>query len=596
MSTRPAALRRRLLYLLAELQRRHVFRVAVVYALTAFAALQTAQLLAEGLDLPAWVFRAITLVTVLGFPVALVLAWALELTPARIRQTRSLEPGAVTLASSVTPRRWWPVALGTLALLMFAGGVWMAMRQPLVQYDSIAVLPFVDLSAEGGRGYLGDGLADELINALGNVTALKVAARTSAFSFRARDVDVREIGRSLGVATVLEGSVRPAGEQIRIVLQLVDANTGFRIWGGEYESGTDGLYILQNRIAGEIVEMLAVEFGAVDPNRLRRSGTLNRQAYHLYLSARQKWAGRQVPELWLALEEMREAVALDTEFALAWAGLADVIQALARRDPNARHLRAEARAAAVRAVTIAPDLAEAWASLGAVAGESRVDWETAERALSRAVAMRPSYAQAHQWLGDARRYLGQFDRATTSYERAVALDPLSAVFRRILAAHLARFGDAGRALALLRQLLAESPDDHETLARLALTKQLPLTPTERGDYAVAWAHAIGFSDPDGAAAMVRAFDEPQFLARALAVVERIEAEIGPLPVLSEFCAALGAPEQTLALLERGIEALDPELFGVGADPLYAFLAEEPRFTELARRQQAQTPETVGRAN
>lgn len=573
-----------LLRLIAELRRRHVFRVAVVYAVTAFAALQGAQLLAEGLDLPVWVFRAITLITLLGFPVAIVLAWALELTPQGIRRTPALEKESGAPTAVLGRLRWWSVALGCLALILFAGAAWVAMRPPMVHYNSIAVLPFVDLSAEIDSSYLGDGLADELISALGNVTALKVAARTSAFSFRSRDADVREIGRALGVATVLEGSVRRSADQVRIVAQLIDTTSGFRIWGEEYAGSADDLFFLQNRIAGEIVERLAVELGAVDPNSLRRSGTRDSRAYELFLRARQRWAGRQPAELRVALDEMREAVRIDPEFALAWTGLANVIVALARRDTEARRMRPEARAAALRGLSIAPDLPEAWASVGVIANELDFDWETAERALGRAVAMRPSYAQAHQWLGDVRRNLGQFDRASQSYDRAVALDPLSPVFRRIQAAHLARFGDADKALVLLRQLLFEMPDDDEILGRLAVTSRLPLPLEERERYTVAWATVIGFSAPEQAAVMVRALDDRRLLPEAIDVMERIEAEVGPVAPLYEFSAALGAREQTLAMLERGAQALDPVVFGVGVDPQFAFLSDEPRFAEMVRPQ------------
>lgn len=580
----------RLRHLLAELRRRHVFRVAIVYAATVFVALQSTQLMAEGLDLPAWVFRAITLVSLVGFPVALVLAWALELTPEGVKRTRHVVSNPGLNAPSSPGTSWWTTLIGVFVVLLFAGGGWMALSEPSPRYDSIAVLPFVDLNPEYGDGYLGDGLAEELINALGNVTALKVAARTSAFTFKGRETDVRDIGRTLGVATVLEGSVRRNAEQVRIVAQLVDATTGFRIWGGEYEGGTGDLFALQNLIAAEIVERLAVELGAVDVTRLRRGGSRDALAYELYMRARQRWAGRKVPELKLALDEMRHAVQIDPEFALAWSGLADVITALARRDPDARALRSEARGATIRALALAPDLPEAWASLGILAGELEFEWETAERALRRAVTMRPSYAQAHQWLADVQRYLGQFDKATASYERAVALDPLSEVFRRKYVAHVARFGDPVRALMLMEQLVAEWPSDDETLARLATFRQLPLDAKTRGDYAVAWATSIGFSRPEQACLVVDAIEGHISRPEAFNVLDEIERELGFIPELSEFAAALEDRERTLAMLERSMEGYEPSLLGIGSDPLYSFVADDPRFTAIVEQQRL--PRTV----
>lgn len=568
--------------ILSELRRRNVFRIAVVYAVTAFVVLQVAQLLGQGLDLPDWVFRAITLLALIGFPVALVLAWALELTPDGIHRTAPA--GAEEEGAAGRRGPWWTVAFALGAVAMFAAGGWWALKPPPASYDSIAVLPFVNLSAEAHGDYLGDGLAEELINGLGNVAALKVAARTSAFSFKGRDADVREIGQALGVASVLEGSVRRAADRVRIVAQLVDAKTGYRIWGGEYDGDAGDLFALQNRIAGEIVGALAVELGAADAGQLLTGGSANAEAYDVYLRARQRWAGRQIPELRLALDEMRQAVRLDPGFALAWSGVSDVIDALAWRDPEFLPLLPEGRTAALRALALAPDLPEAWASMGIIVGEFDLDWVTAERALLHAVGLRPSYAQAQVWLADVQRYLGRVDESLATYQRAAALDPLSNFFLQNYASQVARYDEPDRALHMMHEVLKVWPDHAVTLGKLGALRQLPVPSEERAEYAERWAAAIGFSEPSRARLLAQGLDGPTARDEALAVLDAIEAELGFSRELVDFAAALGDRERTLALLERGMERQWAVLLGIGADPLYAFVAGEPRFLAILERQ------------
>lgn len=565
-----------------ELRRRHVVRVAVIYAGAAFVVLQVVQLLGEGLNLPGWVFRAITLLTLAGFPIALVLAWALELTADGIRRASQLPADA---RQARRPIPLWQKLTGIVAVVLLMGAGWWFTRPAPTHYDSIAVLPFVDVSASQPGDYFGDGLAEELLNALGNVPSLQVAARTSAFSFKGKDVDVREIAAKLGVATVLEGSVRRGDGKVRIAAQLIDAKSGFQIWHGDYDRSASDLFELQNQMAREIVDALSVKLGMIDKNTLVRGGTKNAKAYDLYLKARQRWVGRQVPELWKALAEMRQAVRIDPGFALGWSGLSDVIDALAWRDPKAVPLVPEGRSAALRALSLAPDLPDAWASMGIIVAEFDHDYDTGEHALKRAVAMRPSFAQALIWLADISRYQGHIDTSLEMYQRSMKADPLSAQFKQNYATQLTRYTkDPARALALLHEVLAADPEQPEALARMALAQDLPLDASERATYARRWAASVGARNPERAEVLVRAMYDRTQRPVALQLLDELRSEIGWIEYLPDFAARLGDRERTLALLEEGQASHVGSVLGVGVNPAFAFVADDPRFKAIVAAQ------------
>lgn len=563
-----------------ELRRRHVVRVAIIYAGAAFVVLQVVQLLGEGLDLPAWVFRAITLVTLAGFPIALILAWALELTADGIRRAQSTSDAR----QARRPIPWWQKLAGIAAVVLLMGAGWWFTRPAPIRYDSIAVLPFVEIGATSRDDYFGDGLAEELLNALGNVPSLQVAARTSAFSFKGKDVDVREIAAQLGVATVLEGSVRRGDNRVRIAAQLIDAKSGFRIWHGDYERDASDLFALQNQIAREIVDAMSVTLDMAGKDTLVRGGTRNAKAYDLYLRARERWRGREVPELWKAVPEMREAVRMDPGFALGWSGLADVIDALAWRDPKGVPLVPEGRAASLRALSLVPDLPEAWASMGIITGEFYGDWVTAEHALQHSVSLRPSFAQALIWLADVSRYQGHFDASLELYARSVKADPLSWQFKQNYAAQLSRYKDPVQALTLLKEVMAARPRLPEALGTLASNGRLSLSADERAGYARRWAEVAGASQPERAEVVGRAFTDITLRPEALRELDRIHSEIGWSEFLPDLAAALGDRERTLAWLEEGQAQNVGGVLGAGVEPQFAFIADDPRFKAIVAAQ------------
>ena len=569
--------------LFAELRRRHVVRVGMTYAIGAFVVLQVAQLLAEGLDLPGFIFRAVTFVALIGFPVTLGLAWALEVTPEGIKRTKEAAPGELAAGGKRSSFSTAALAIAAV-LIMLAAGWWHLSSSPTT-YDSIAVLPFANLGADSSADYLGDGLAEELINALGSVSALKVAARTSAFSFKGGDVDVRTIGQQLGVVSVLEGSVRRDGDRVRVSAQLIDAETGFSIWRGNYERGTVDLFALQNEIASEIVNALAVEIGAVNTERLSVGGTQNGEAYELYVRARQRWSMRSndTEDLQIALDDMRSAVELDPDFALGWSGVADVIDAMAWRSSEFRPLIPEAKTAALRALALSPESPEAWASLGIITAEFDYEWALGEKLIEHAVALRPSYAQAHQWLADIQRYLGRPDQALASFAVVYQLDPLSNFFKQNYANQLVRYGDRAEGEKKLREVVADWPDHSTSIAVLAFSPLLSISTNERMDFAERWASSIGYSEPARARIMVEAMTDESRRPEASTVLLEIYDECGWFERYPEIAAAFNDRELTLSLLQQGTAMDKVSAIGAGTDPLFAFIADDPRFIALVEQ-------------
>jgi adenylate cyclase len=572
---------------LAELKRRKVFRVAAVYGATGFVVLQAADLVFPRLGLPDWTVTLVVALGLAGLPIALVLAWAFDATPEGLRRTDPADSEELAAIAAQPRSRRWTAGLAALAgVVLLAGGAWWTLAGPGPRpgaYDSIAVLPFANLSGDPENEYFGDGLAEELLNALSGIEGLKVAARTSAFAFKGSNTDVRTIGDTLRVATVLEGSVRRSADRIRIAAQLIDTRTGYRLWAETYERPLTELFAVQDAIAAEIVGALAVRLtGAARDDRLYRGGTTDVESYDLYLLGRQKWATRQIPLLHEAVEHFEQAIARDSSFALAWSGFADAINALAwrRRDSAALARLAEAKYAAQRAILIDPELAEGWASLGVlVLADS--DWAVAELALRRAVELKPSYAPAVRWLADALAYTGRTEESLAYRFRTRELDPISPFHRQGHAWGLVVARRWEEARAEYRRLAPSSISNPETLL-LAVTQapRLGLDAGEAAAYAEEWARRVGLPRPSEAALLARAALDPAHRAHARALLRGLEARGAPPWDLAALHAALGDPEDAIRLLELAIAADVPQLVMTAADPAFDSLRGDPRFTRI----------------
>jgi TolB-like protein/Tfp pilus assembly protein PilF len=287
---------------LAELRRRGVLKVALAYAAIGWVALQVLSLLFDNFDAPGWVIKVVTTLVILGFPVACLMAWGFDITPEGVRPVAPVPRG---LSPTPTPS-------DTKA----------TMTEATAAPPSIAVLPFEDMSAEHDQQFLGDGIAEELLNGLAAVEGLKVAARTSAFSFRGRSATMKEIGDALHVRHVLEGSVRRSGQKLRVTAQLVDVESGFHLYSQSYDREMQEIFEIQNDIAREIAAALLPRLGLARDAKLVRHGTTNLDAYNLRLMAHERLAVPDPLTVDQSFSQLRQAIALDPGYADAWGDLA----------------------------------------------------------------------------------------------------------------------------------------------------------------------------------------------------------------------------------------------------------------------------------
>lgn len=593
--------------LFAELKRRKVFKVAAVYGATAFVVLQVVDLLQEGLGLPQAVLTAIIVLAFAGFPIAIVLAWAFESTPEGVRPTQDALPGELTHIASMPITRRWPSGIAALigvAALVWAGW-WVVGRsdadasgrdgRPAVDrqvnaegqriYSSIAVLPFVDLSGDSGSEFFGDGLAEELLNALSGIDGLKVAARTSAFAFKGQDIDVRKIGDTLSVETVLEGSVRKSGDRLRISAQLIDTEDGFNLWSETYDRALTDLFAVQDELARSIVGALAVPLGAEEQATLYRGGTEDIAAYEEYLAGRQKWATRDTLQLVEAVRHFEQAIARDSNFALAWSGYADAVDALAWRSAEYIHLVPGAKAAAQRALLLVPDLAEAHASLGVLYGDFDRNYELAEAEFRRALELKPSYSPAHRWLGDVLLSTGRVPEAIEQGRIARELDPLSYLNNASLGYSLVvgqRWDEAWEQYRRTIPLAIANSQRQSVVYALVAAEGAGVPDDQYYELADALAETSDDLDQHDAELLVRAIRNPNVRDSTAYLVPRLEGQEGfgaranavLLALLGEYEAAMGAIER----MERAnITALNFAFI----DPVFEPLHDDPRFIRIA---------------
>jgi TolB-like protein len=566
---------------LAELKRRHVFRIAAVYGGVGFVVVQAADVFVPALHLPPWILSAVAFLVVLGFPVACVIAWAFELGPEGLVRTEAAEAEEIEAIVAQPAGRRWPAGLAALAgvVLIALSGWWLATGRirGTGSYDSIAVLPFANLSGAEELEYFSDGLAEEILNALAGVEDLRVAARTSSFAFKGTSADIRAIADSLGVETVLEGSVRRSGDRVRITVQLIDAGHGFHLWSDEYDRELRDVFATQDEIAAAVTEALLPRLRPEDAPTTR-GGTHDVAAYDVYLKGREKWRTRDVALLREAIDDFRASVELDPGFALAWSGLADAIDALAWRDVGAVGLLPEGRLAALRALALDPEMAEAWVSAGILAAEFDDDHELGEIALRRAIELRPSYANANQQLGGLLTNVGRIEDALPYLENAVGLDPLSAFFRLNFANTLLIAGETERALREYERADALGTDGRGSLLILTHARRFGLGADESAARAEVMARRMGLPSPSDWRAVGEALATGAGTDEAIAVLDRSP---GLVP-RDEYALRLqlGQREETIAWLQEMRRSGAGDLWRIGVYPEFDPLREDPRFIEI----------------
>jgi TolB-like protein/Tfp pilus assembly protein PilF len=472
--------------LLDELRRRNVIRMAGLYLVGAWLIVQVAGTLLPMFGAPAWLPRSIVLVLVIGFVPALVFAWVFELTPAGIKRDAE-----VPASESIAPQTARRMDRMIIAVLLLALGFFAVDRFVLaprrdaalvaqtqrdtrsadgtgaVDRRSVAVLPFVNMSGDAANEYFSDGISEEILNVLASVPELKVAARTSSFSFKGKTLEVPAIARELQVRMVLEGSVRKAGDKVRITAQLIDAKTGYHVWSQTYDRKLEDIFAIQDEIARAIGAELKVKIVDAAPSArplagagaVAARGTRDPRAHDLYLRGTALWHTRRPKELKQAIVLFEQATRADPGFARAYAGEALVYTILPNFSPDLGWTEAMARSdeLALRALAMDPSLPEPYAALANNAF-GRLQRDTSEALIRRAIALRPSFATGHQWLGLMLMASGDTRGALAELERASALDPRAPVIADNHAFGLLVLGRHREAAALCKASLVINPD------------------------------------------------------------------------------------------------------------------------------------------
>ncbi len=446
---------------LSDLRRRKVFRVAATYGVIAWLTIEVSSVVVPALHGPEWIISAIVITALAGFPIVLLLSWVFDVTPKGVVRTEPLGEGAPEV------RRLARRGIDFVVIAVLLGIVgYLAYRQDFFSTEgpgeqSIAVLPFVDLSAEGDNEYFSDGISEELLNSLVGIDGLRVAARTSSFAFKGRNEDIRLIGEKLNVRTVLEGSVRRAGDQLRITAQLINVEDGFHLWSDTFDRQFDDIFAIQAEIAQSIVDALELELVGSRSKSMAAVTEVDIRAYDLYLLGRHHWHERTEESLGRALGLFKEAVAIDPDFALAYTGLADTYLLMDDYgDLTAKETTARAEAPVARALALDDKLAEAYASLGLLRLNQR-DLPAAEMALRSAVDLNPNYSMAHMWLGIVLNEMSGPSAALVEYQRAIDRDPLHPSINFNLAMTLGQNGQYEEAVSRLRESLAAEPDNEK---------------------------------------------------------------------------------------------------------------------------------------
>jgi TolB-like protein/DNA-binding winged helix-turn-helix (wHTH) protein len=485
---------------------------------------------------------------------------------------------------------WWVGA--TLVVALCAALLWMlwpATREaatPPAHGSMLAVLPLANLTGDAAQDYFSDGLTEELIAQLGNTDPqhLSVIARTSVMRYKGTHEPVNEIALALGAQYVLEGSVRRDSENVRITAQLVRASDQAHVWARQYDRKLTSVLTLQGEIAAEIADEIRSTLGqrpAGVPPRVARAPR-QYQAFDLYLRGRYFWNKRDPAGFSQALDFFQQSIALDPGYAPAHAGVADTY-AMMSNYGLAPHTEAmvNARAAAVRAIELDANLAEAHNALAVIAEDYEYDWRTAEKEFQRAIELNPNYATAHQWYAQCLALQGRFTEALAHSERARALDPLSAIVVADHAVILYFARQYERAIDASRAMLAMHPN----------FGRAPLIPAlvQMGRSQEALAYLEGWGDGPWTWAL-RAYVYGRTGERSKAEDAIVKMDEGILrehvdafPIRVTAYAGMQDRQQTLANLEAGYSERASFLTTIKAEPLYDFLRGDPRFQDLMRR-------------
>ena len=568
----------------AELKRRNVYKVAVAYAVVGWLVMQIAATVVPALHLPDGITSAVVVLTLLGFPIALVIAWAFEMTPEGMKRTENVSPNEFIPQWSA---RKFAAMIVSIALLAAALFVFQMLRSKsvspappaasTVSEKSIAVLPLLNESGDPKDEYFSDGLSEELIAALAQIRELKVIGRSSSFRFKERKEESKTIGEMLGVATLLEGTVRKQGERVRIVAELINAADGVELWTRTFDRELKDIFAVQEEIATAVAASLKVTLLGADERSTAKPATKSTEAHHAYLLGHYYFQRRNLADYGKAVSYFDEAIRLDPDYALAYAERSEAWTLIGDLSGQRKTAWPKAREDAEKAVAIAPALAEAHAALGWV--RFFVDWKFAEglSELKRAKELSPANPTANELLARVIVYLGQVDEAERQARQAVELDPLSVTAQGNLARALFVAGKLDEAEAAERKAAELQP------SAAGIHRYQVLVAVQRGDGETALSEAQLEPDPG-----YRRFEIAlaQWMRR-----DRNAADVALTDLIAngrdqmayqiaEVYAVRGEKDKAFEWLQISFENHDTGTLSILVDPLLHDLRDDPRYKKL----------------
>jgi len=569
----------------AELKRRNVYKVAVAYAVVAWLVIQAASIILPTFEAPPWVMKAFVVLLALGFVLAVFISWAFEMTPEGMKRTADVSADEVRSFPYWSKRKFAAfligvavVAAGLLAYqLLRTPGSTIA---PGASNKSIAVLPLLNESGNPQDEYFSDGLSEELIAALAQIRELKVIGRSSSFRFKERKEETKTIGEKLGVATLLEGTVRKQGDRVRIVAELINAADGIELWSRTFDRELKDIFAVQQEIANAVASSLKVTLLGADERPVATQATKNSEAYNAYLQGNFYFQRRNFADYARAVGFFDKAIQLDPQYALAYAKRSEawtLIGDLKGQGPKEAWVNAKRDAE--KAIALDPSAAETHAALGWV--RFFVEWKFAEglSELTRAKELSPANPTANDLLARMIVYIGKRDEAEKQARQAVELDPLAASPQINLARVLWYQGKLAEADAVAR-------------------KSVELQPTAASSRR--WQVLIAIARGDGETALREAKMEPddnyrrfelavaQFARKDQAAADAALADLiankqGVFYQIAQVYAVRGEKDKAFEWLQISFDEHDTGMLGLLVDPLIRDLRDDPRYKALVAK-------------
>ena len=576
--------------LLGEMRRRNIFKVSLAYAIVSWLVVQVADVLLPVFNAPQWIMQVLVLVLILIFPIAVLLAWAYELTPSGFKPTADVDR-----TQSITIRTGQKLNHIVVFLLALAVG-YMLIDNYLIEDEivvdpdfayrqSVAVLPFVNRSeSEENAAFFADGIHDELLTRLSQISDLRVISRTSVMEYRDTTMNLVDLGEELGVGSILEGAVQRTGDSVRINVQLIDARTDENIWADSFdrELNAENLFAIQSEISNAIAVELEASLSPAEQRRIEAVPTTNLPALEAYFIGRTRVSERTSASLPEAIDYFERAVTLDPQFAAGWAGLAEAWLELPNYVANAdpQRVRREASSAAIRAVTLDPDSPDAQATLGWHLLVHNYDWDGAEASFREALQIDAVHGNALHWYSHLLSWQGKHSDAIAAAELAIEADPHSWLMKNNLVYMLIDARSWDDAFAMTDQLLEDQA--YSALMANAWIGKLRARQSEDAvEMIFDWAEA---TDRDSEAAG----ELGELIIRAQGLGETVELSVDLIEQLAlaaevpELYAALGDAENTITALQSahrtGIGFRS--LLSMKINPSFDFVRDDPRFVAL----------------